>query len=68
MPKPTVPHVIRLADGTHHREPPPGHPNQDHWCSGQLAARKYAGKDAAERAIEQLKLRGATAVPCWYDL
>lgn len=62
-----TPHVIQLADGTHFRVPPPGHPNRDEWCHGQMAAARFTGKAAAELVIKQRNLKGATAVPYFYQ-
>ena len=60
-------YVIRLADGTHLREPPPDHPNQDTWCKGQMAARKFLAVTAAQAVIKQRNLKGAAVVPYWYN-
>lgn len=59
-------YVVRLADGTHHREPPPGHPDQRPACRGQVGARKFETEAAARAAIKQRNLRGAAVVPYWY--
>lgn len=68
MPRKTsaYPHVVRLADGTHYRVPPPGHPNQDNWCIGHMAARRFPDRAAAEAFIRTANLKGATPVPYRY--